>query len=309
MCVEGAPDQRNMFKEFLTPVIEASRVFNRATCKMFVDSMMSNLYESGVTFGAVELCFKKKGYALDQITYMLSDEHAKAWCDTWGFPQPNKQDECWISHKPGYFSKSYKRFSLDKSTKGYTREDIKKFTDSTKVSQKVKTQTLAFCYDVLDAGGHILSITCPLNIPFANKLKVFCIPHRPEGSTSTSPDEVVEFATSLGFSQDFSMIEAVKHFDLECQYTSVTIGRNGVGRSFGVEFTSKSKQGFSIALAYLKYIGLSNDSHIPKQLNGFHHIKLTFEKSKVTPKLYTWIGYSKYNDRKPQAKPSSRTSK
>ena len=308
--MSGVPQtEENMFKEFLTPVIEASRVFNRATCKLFLDSMRSNLYESGTTFGAVELCFKKKGYALDQITYMLSDEYAKAWCTAWDFPQPSKQDEYWLSHKPGYFSKSYKRFSLDKSTEGYTREDIKKFTDSTKVSQKVKTQTLTFCSDVLEAGGHILSITSPLNIPFANKLKVFCIPYRPEGSTSTSPDEIIEFATSLGFSHDFTMIEAVKDFDLECQYTSVTIGRNGVGRSFGVEFTSKSKQGFSIALAYLESIGLSNDSHIPKQLNGFHHIKLTFEKSKVTPKLYTWIGYSKYNDRQPQAKPTSRTSK
>ena len=307
--MSGVPQAKeDMFKEYLIPVIAASRVLNVSTCRLFLDSMWSNLTESGVTFGAIELCFGKKGYKLDQVTYMLSEEYAPAWCKGWDYPEPVDGDEYWLSHKPGIFSKYFKRFSLDKSTKGYTKEDVKDFVDLSDVTQKVKTQVTTFCSDVIDTGGHILAITTPLNIPFANKVKVFCIPARPKSQNSASPDDVIKFATSLGFSHDFSMLKAVEEYDLECQYTSVTIGSKGVGRSFGVELTSKSKQGFAIALDYLKSIGLANESHVPKQLNGFHHIKLTFENKKVTPKLYTWIGYSKYNDPKPQRKPSSRNS-
>ena len=282
--MSGVPQAKeDMFKEYLIPANAASRVLNVSTCRLFLDSMWSNLTESGVTFGAIELCFGKKGYKLDQVTYMLSEEYAPPWCKGWGYPEPVDGDEYWLSHKPGIFSKYFKRFSLDKSTKGYTKEDVKDFVDLSNVTQKVKTQVTTFCSDVIDTGGHILAITTPLNIPFANKVKVFCIPARPKSQNSASPDDVIKFATSLGFSHDFSMLEAV-------------------------ELTSKSKQGFAIALDYLKSIGLANESHVPKQLNGFHHIKLTFENKKVTPKLYTWIGYSKYNDPKPQRKPSSRNS-
>ena len=299
-----------MFKEYLVPVIKASKVLNRFTCKLFLDSMWSNLMERGVTFAGIELGFTKKDYCLKQVTYMLSKEYADAFCKGWGYPEPIKGDEYWISHKPGIFSKYFKWFTFDKSTKGFTKEDVEEFVNLSNVSQKVKNQTLAFCNEVLDTEGHILALNTPLNVPFADKMRVYCIPARPEGKYFVDPDEIIEFATCLGFSQDLTKIEGMEGYDLECRYISVTIGKHGVERDFGVEITSKSKLGFSSALDYLKSVGLAEDSHIPSssKLKGFHHIKLTFKNGKVTPKLYVSIGYSKYNDPKPQKKPTSRNS-
>lgn len=291
-----------MFKEFLVPTIKYSEVFNRSTCPKFVDSMWDNMLEHGPTFGAVELWFKQKGFKLAQITYLLSEANSRTWCAVNGYPQPsNTLDEYWMSHAPGFFRRRFKSFALDKSHVGYTMEDVDMYLDKCKVSQKVKTQTREFCGHLLQNGAHVLCLGTALGR--SGKVKVYSVPRRDKSFPNVSYKDIRKFAKFCGFDDtSLSALSSMEDYNLECLYTSVVVGKNGVEDSFSVELSSPSKEGYVHAIDYMTSLGLANETHVPKEqdIPSFHHVKLTFKKSKIIPKLYLYIGYAKFNPPKPR---------
>ena len=108
----------------------------------------------------------------------------------------------------------------------------------------------------------------------------------------------------MGVGEDLSILSTFHKYNLECYYMAFTMGRKGVEQSVSVELANlenKESKALPDVLDFLKEAGLANDTHYPESQNGFHHMKLTFKKGKITPKLYFSLGYAKRNDPIPKA--------
>jgi hypothetical protein len=294
------------FIKYLIPVVKESKVLNRFTNRRFLDCMWDNLTTFSLPMGGLELSVQNEGYKVDQVSFLLGKVDTQIFGSESGFPAPESpNDEYWLSYTPGVFSK-FLRLCVDRSTKGYTKQQVSDMLDASKVSQRVKTQARDIAHGIIDAGDVVLSLGLPVNIPFANKVKIHCIPYPKSQNGTIQFDEIFEFSKRMGCSEDLEIISGAHSLGLETYYMSFTVGSKGIKNKVSVELAPEKSKQLVDVLDYLKEKGLVNDSHYPKSPNGFHHVKLTFSKGGITPKFYFSIGYEKRKDPIPKAYQSGR---
>ena len=309
--MSGVPQAKKImntpFLRFLIPVVKESKVINRFTSRPFMSAMWSNLKSLSMPNAGIELCFGKKGYKIDSLQVMLGKSDSKRICNLHKIPQTSPSDEYFLSHKPGLF-KRHTMLAIDRSYEGYSKQMVRDTVNAVKrVSQKVKTQTIDFADKVIDSGGIVLCLGTPLTAPFVSTIKVFCIP-KPNKEGSIFFSEAVSFSREMGCSENLETLSDMYNGDIETRYMSFVIGRKGVKNQVSVElspknalsFTEKSKLVHTI-IDFLKVKGIANESHDVEDELGFHHIKLTFHKGKITPKLYYSIGYERIKQSTPKA--------
>ena len=181
-----------------------------------------------------------------------------------------------------------------------------------RVSEKVKTQVRKVVSKLIDDDDIVLSLGSAINIPFSNKLKIYCCPasvRHSENVGHSKYEEIVKFVKKMGVGEDLSILSTFHKYNLECYYMAFTMGRKGVEQSVSVEVANlenKESKALPDVLDFLKEAGLANDTHYPESQNGFHHMKLTFKKGKVIPKLYFSLGYAKRKDPEPRIFQSGR---
>ena len=92
----------------------------------------------------------------------------------------------------------------------------------------------------------------------------------------------------------------------ECACGDGIISKELIKAGYNVYSSDLVDRGYGDVLDFLKEAGLANDTHYPESQNGFHHMKLTFKKGKVIPKLYFSLGYAKRKDPEPRIFQSGR---
>ena len=309
--MSGVPQAKKImetpFVRFLIPVVKESKVINRFTSIPFLDAMWSNLKNTSIPFAGIELCFGKKGYKVDSLQVMLGKSDTNRICNLHNIPQTSPSDEYFLSHKPGLF-KRHTMLAIDRSYEGYTKQMVRDTVNAVKrVSRKVKTQTIDFADKVIDSGGIVLCLGTPLTAPFVSTIKVFCIPE-PNDDGAVFYPEVVSFSKEMGCSENLETLSDMYNGKVETRYMSFVVGRKGVEDKVSVEFSpkyalplpEKSKLVHTF-IDFLKVKGIANESHDVETELGFHHIKLTFHKGKITPKLYYSIGYERIKQSPPKA--------
>ena len=309
--MSGVPQAKEImdtpFVKYIIPVVKESKVINRFTSRPFMSAMWSNLMKTSMPFAGIELCFGKKGYKIDSLQVLLGEADSKRICNLHKIPQTSPSDEYFLSHKPGLF-KRHTMLAIDRSYEGYTKQMVRDTVNAVKrVSRKVKTQTIDFADKVIDSGGIVLCLGTPLTAPFVSTIKVFCIPE-PNDDGAVFYPEVVSFSKEMGCSENLETLSDMYNGKIETRYMSFVVGRKGVKNQVSVELSPK----YTLALSeksklvhtlidFLKVKGIANETHDVEDGLGFHHVKLTFHKGKITPKLYYSIGYERIKQSPPKA--------
>jgi len=293
--------QDSPFIRYLVPVVKESKLMSSRTNRKFFDAMWNNLNEVGLPCGGIELTLKKEGFHLDQATVCLGKVDTQVAVAEHGFKKVKPKDEVWHSHSPGLFKK-FVGLAIDRSKRAYTKEQVEGDINSlTYVSKKVKTQAIKFANKVIENGHKVLCLGMPVSWnPFGNKIKVYCLPktHK-KGAVYYS--DVVSFAKEMGCSENLEILSDLYDLeDAQTRYISFDIDNKGVKNKIGVEVCSEHTDFCFSIVDWLKVKNFTNESHSIKSPNGFHHLKLTFSKGRITPKLYFSIGYERFKAQQPK---------